>query len=174
MKDYTFTLNYRLADSDRDADALVERLGEAGCTDATVGMGIAGRLALEFTREAGTAQEAIRSALEDVKRVIPGATLVEASPDFVGLTDVAELMGVSRQSVRKLMLAHEDFPLPVHEGSASVWHLADVLAWLDGRKGYQPDAILRETATAALEVNIAKDSRRYGKLATEGLKRLVA
>lgn len=174
MKEYTFTLNYRLSDKDRDPDLLIERLGEAGCTDAVVGIGVAGRLAAEFTREAPAARDAIRSALEDVKRAIPDAELVEASPDFVGLTDVAELMGVSRQSVRKLMLAHADFPLPVHEGTASVWHLADVLAWLDGRKGYRPDAILRETSTAALEVNVAKDLRRYGKLATDSLKRLVA
>jgi hypothetical protein len=36
----------------------------------------------------------------------PGAELVEASPDFVGLTDVADLVGCSRQNIRKLMLTH--------------------------------------------------------------------
>jgi biotin operon repressor len=29
--------------------------------------------------------------------------LAEAAPDFVGLTDVAELTGMSRQNMRKLM-----------------------------------------------------------------------
>ena len=53
--EYTFTLKYQLADEDRDADALVERLGEAGCDDALVGIGQPGRLALEFTREAADA-----------------------------------------------------------------------------------------------------------------------
>jgi len=86
MIEYTFTLKYRLSDDDRDADELVERLGEAGCADALVGVGIAGRLALEFTREAESAQIAVRSALEDVKNAIPSAMLVEVSPDFVGLT----------------------------------------------------------------------------------------
>jgi len=114
MIEYTFTLKYRLSDDDRDANELVERLGEAGCTDALVGVGIAGRLALEFTREAESAQIAVRSALEDVKNAIPSAMLVEVSPDFVGLTEVAEIMGVSRQNMRKLMLANNDFPLPVH------------------------------------------------------------
>lgn len=173
MTDYIFTLKYRLAENDRDADALVERLGEAGCTDALAGVGIAGRLALEFTRESKSARAAMRSALEDVKRAIPSATLVEAAPDFVGLTDVAEIMGVSRQGMRKLMLANGDFPLPVHEGSASVWHLADVLAWLDGRKGHDPDRTLRETAAAALEVNVAKEARRYAAEATRELEHLI-
>ncbi len=41
--EYTFTLKYQLTDDDRDADALVERLGEAGCDDALVGIGQPGR-----------------------------------------------------------------------------------------------------------------------------------
>ncbi len=174
MMEYTFALKYRLSEDDRDVDALVERLGEAGCTDALVGIGIVGRLALEFTREAGSAQEAVRSALADVKAAIPSAMLVEASPDLVGLTDVAEIMGVTRQGIRKLMLANSDFPLPVHEGSASLWHLADVLAWLDGRRGYEHDQTLRETATATLEVNMAKEARRYASQAMHELERLFA
>ena len=76
--EYTFTLKYQLADEDRDADALVERLGEAGCDDALVGIGQAGRLALEFTREAADADEAVRSALADVRRAAPSARLALA------------------------------------------------------------------------------------------------
>ncbi|MFD1985550.1 helix-turn-helix transcriptional regulator [Mesorhizobium newzealandense] len=172
--EYTFTLKYRLADDDQDADALVERLGEAGCTDALVGIGIVGRLALEFTREADSAQEAVRSALADVKAAIPSATLVEATPDLVGLTDVAEMMGVSRQYLRKLMLGNNDFPAPVHEGNGALWHLSDVLSWLEGRRGYQPERILYETAKATLEVNVAKEARRFAPTAMRELERLIA
>ena len=50
--EYTVTLKYQIGADDRDSDALVERLGEAGCHDALVGIGQPGRLALEFTREA--------------------------------------------------------------------------------------------------------------------------
>ena len=174
MTEYSFVLKYRLSEGDRDPDALVERLGEAGCTDALVGVGVAGRLALDFTREAGSAQEAIRSALTDVKAAIPSATLVEAAPDLVGLTDVADLMGVARQSMRKLMVGHGDFPLPVHEGSVSLWHLADVLGWLDDRKGYESDPTLREAAVAAREVNIAREKRRYAPSVPDDLVLLVA
>ncbi len=174
MTGYNFTLKYRLSDEDRDVDAQVERLGEHGCTDALVGNGIVGRLALDFTREAECARDAVRSALRDVKAAIPSATLVEAAPDIVGLTDVADLMGVARQSMRKLMLANIDFPTPVHEESTSLWHLADVLGWLDGRPGYNADRHLRDTAQATLEVNLAKEARRHAISDGQGLELLFA
>lgn len=160
--EYLFALKYQLADDDCDADALVERLGAAGCDDALVGVGQPCRLALEFTREAVSAQEAVRSALADVKRALPSAKLIEASPDFVGLTDVAEIVGVSRQALRKLMLAHRArFPTPLHEGSASIWHLAQLLDWLEARGGYQFDRKILDVARVALEVNVAKESNRH-------------
>ena len=159
--DYTFTLKYRLADVDCDSDALVERLAASGCDDALVGIGQPGRLALEFTREAASAEEAVSSALTDVERAIPSAELVEASPDYVGLTDVAAMVGVSRQNMRKLMLAYSTkFPTPVHEGSAAVWHLAEVLVWLQGRGGYPVDAGVLDVAGVLLRVNVAKEQRR--------------
>jgi predicted DNA-binding transcriptional regulator AlpA len=160
--EYIFTLKYQLADHDNDLDALVERLGAAGCDDALIGVGQPGRLALEFSREAGNAEEAVRSALSDVKSAVPSARLIEASPDLVGLTDVADIVGVSRQAMRKLMLTHRGvFPVPVHEGSASIWHLAEVLDWLKARGGYQIDTGMLEIAQVALEVNITKEANRY-------------
>ena len=100
--EYTFTLKYQLADDDCDRDALIERLGEIGCDDALVGIGQPDRLALEFTREAADADEAVRSALANVRRAVPSARLIEVAPDLVGLTDVSEIVGVSRQNMRKL------------------------------------------------------------------------
>ncbi|GAA4328695.1 DNA-binding protein [Pigmentiphaga soli] len=159
--EYTFTLKYQLAADDCDADMLVERLGASGCDDALVGIGLPGRLALEFTREAGTAEAALRSALDDVRRAVPSATLIEAAPDLVGLTEVARIAGVSRQNMRKLMVAHASrFPAPIHEGSASIWHLADVLAWLQDEAGYALPQDVLETARAALQINVAKEQHR--------------
>ncbi|WP_454865964.1 hypothetical protein [Pseudomonas umsongensis] len=74
---FTFTLKFQLAPDDRDMDALVERLAEAGCDDALVGVGQPGRLALEFVREALSAHDAIEGAIEDVRRAIPNASLNE-------------------------------------------------------------------------------------------------
>jgi hypothetical protein len=87
---HTFTLKYQIAERGKDLDALIEQLGEAGCDDALLGINQPGRLALRFEREASSGQQAIRGALADVKRACPGAKLIEAAPDFVGLSDVAE------------------------------------------------------------------------------------
>ncbi|HEK0718891.1 TPA: DNA-binding protein [Pseudomonas aeruginosa] len=172
--EYTFTLKYQLADDDRDPDALVERLGEAGCDDALVGIGQPGRLALEFIREAESADAAVRSALADVRRAVPSARLIEVSPDLVGLTEVAEMIGVSRQNMRKLMLAHPgSFPAPVHEGSASIWHLADVLTWLQTKGSYSLTKSVLDVAQVALQVNVAKEGRRLPSLAFKELEALV-
>jgi len=172
--EYIFTLKYQLADGDRDPDALVERLGAAGCDDALVGIGVPGRLALEFTREATDADAAVRSALADVRRAVPSARLIEAAPDLVGLTDVAQIVGVSRQNMRKLMLANPgSFPAPVHEGSASIWHLADVLAWLKARGSYSMAQTMFEVAQVALQVNAAKEGLRLPLSAFSELDALV-
>ncbi|WP_166360663.1 helix-turn-helix transcriptional regulator [Pseudomonas akapageensis] len=159
--EYIFTLKYQLATEDQDMDTLVERLGEAGCDDALVGIGQPGRLALEFVREAASAEEAVKSALADVCKAVPGARLIEATPDLVGLTDVAEIVGVSRQNMRKLMLAHaNNFPAPVHEGSASIWHLADVLSWMQARGTYALAQDVLDVARIAMRVNVAKEHQR--------------
>ncbi|MGF6774616.1 putative DNA-binding transcriptional regulator AlpA [Paraburkholderia sp. GAS199] len=173
--EYVFTLKYRLAAEDSDLDAIVERLGEAGCDDATIGVGQPGRMALVFTREGVSAFEALISALEDIKRVVPSARLVEAGPDFVGLTDVAELAGVTRQNMRKLMLSHAiDFPPPVHEGSASVWHLSDILGWLTARGGYDIKPDVLDIAESAKQINLAKQARELVPTLDRQLQALVA
>lgn len=157
--EYDFELKFKLAAGEADADQLVERLGRAGCSDALVGMGQPGRIALNFTRKAASARRAVIGALRDVKRVVPGATLIEAGPDFVGLTDIAELIGVTRQNMRKLMLSHVDsFPAPVHEGSAALWHLAPVLQWLQNRKSYVIEQTLLDVAHITMQINLAKEA----------------
>ena len=158
--EFDFGMKFKLGAESTDMDALVERLGEAGCDDATVGIGQPGRIALEFTREAPSVKEAIFSALRDVRKAIPDAGLIEVTPDFVGLTHVAEIVGVSRQNMRKLMLTHATtFPAPVHEGTTSVWHLAQVLQWLMGRGDYSIKRQLLDVASMAMQVNLAKEAQ---------------
>lgn len=160
MNDYEFTLKFRLPDPAADAEAFLEALAEAGCEDALAGIGQPGRIALDFTRRGRSAFDAIASAVRDVKKAIPGIELVEASPDFVGLTDIADLVGFSRQNMRKLMLGHAaTFPPPVHEGNQSLWHLASVLAWLDEVQARPVDGALFEVARTAMELNIARQAR---------------
>lgn len=173
--DYLFTLKYQLAAEDSDHEELVERLAAAGCDDATIGVGLPGRIALTFNRDSANAWSAIYSALRDVKQGVPTARLVEATPDFVGLTDAADLTGMSRQNLRKLMIGHAaEFPQPVHEGNPSLWHLGDILAWLNGRDGYSIDSALLETARTARQVNLAKEARHLDTKLNRKLDELVA
>ncbi|CAA0123320.1 Uncharacterised protein [Halioglobus japonicus] len=51
--------------------------------------------------------------------------------------------------------------MPVHQGSASIWHLAEVLDWLKARGSYQIDTGILEIAQVALEVNITKEAVRH-------------
>jgi hypothetical protein len=76
----------------------------------------------------------VRSALGDIHRAVPSARLIEVARDPVGLNNVADIAGVSRQNMRKLMLAHpRNFQASVLERSASIRHPVDVLAWLQAR-----------------------------------------
>jgi predicted DNA-binding transcriptional regulator AlpA len=155
--EYNFTLNYQLSADDCDVDSIVERLGAEGCSDALVGTGLPGRLGLEFTREAGSAKEAVLSAIADIKRAVPSAELIEAVPDLVGLSDVADVVGVSRQNLRKLMLSHRhDFPMPVHTGSMSMWHLEDLVVWLGQNQEYKIAGAVVEIAQTTKQVNLAR------------------
>ena len=173
--EYTFTLKYRLSEQDCNHDEIVERLGEAGCDDALIGVGQPGRIALEFTREADSAQAALVSALSDVKGAVPCAKLIEAAPDFVGLTDVAEVIGVTRQNMRKLMVSHAmSFPAPVHEGSSSVWHLAEVMSWLQDKGTYKLEPAVFEVARAAMQVNLAKEALQITPRVRNEIRALVA
>ncbi|WP_223450192.1 MULTISPECIES: hypothetical protein [unclassified Pseudomonas] len=72
----TFTLKYLLPAGDMDVDAVLDRLAEEGCDDALVGVRQRGRLALEFVREAPSANHAIESTVEDVRRAVPNARLI--------------------------------------------------------------------------------------------------
>ena len=173
--EYEFELRFRLPADAGDSAELVERLGEVGCDDAVVGIGQAGRVALRFTREAESAKRAIVSALEDVKKAIPTAKLIEAGPDFVGLSDVADLLGMSRQNIRKLMLAHPAaFPAPVHDGSTAIWHLEPVLLWLQGKGGYSISAELMDVAHVTLQVNLIKAADRLDSPIQREVRPLVA
>lgn len=174
MTEYEFTLTYSLGSLATDADALVERLGGVGCDDALVGMGRSGRLALEFIRDAESAAAAVDSAVSDVRRAVPDAMLIEASPDLVGLSDVARLLGVSRQNVRKLILTGRvPGPGPVHEGRPTIWRLATVLRWLREEKRYPVSPGLLEVARATLQVNLAIQARDADRDAQRRIMRLL-
>ena len=160
MKTYEFTLKFSLPRTEDDTNKIVERLGLVGCNDALIGVGIAGRIAFNFSRDAESAFGAVSSAIVSIKRAIPRARLMEAAPDLAGLTEVADVIGCSRQNIRKIMLnSGSEFPMPVHEGKSVLWHLYSVLIWLKESRSYEIEEALLEVASVNMQINLARDAK---------------
>jgi hypothetical protein len=175
VNDYAFTLRFTLPLPAMDADEVVDALYEHGCDDALIGIGQAGRVGLDFTRCAPSAREALMSAIADVRSAIPGAVLVEASPDLVGVREVAELFGCSRQNIRTLIMrSPSTAPAPAHEGTSSLWHLGALLRWLAQEKRYTVDPGLLALADATMQVNLATGALRADPDTERELRRLFA
>jgi hypothetical protein len=174
MSEYEFTLKFNLQHSLVDPSVYVEQLYENGCDDALIGIGAKGYIALDFIREASSAYAAVSSAITDVKNVIPQANLIEATPDFVGLTDAAKILGCSRQNIRNLLVKDQSkSPLPVYEGTPSIWHLADILIWLREEKTYSIDDSLLEIAKINMNFNVARSWQKVAPDLQANIKALV-
>jgi len=174
MGQYNFTLRFALGQHDVDPNQFVDKLFEEGCDDALVGLGRRGHIALDFDREAPSADEALLSALAAVQRAIPNAKLVEATPDLVGLTDIANLLGFSRQYMRKLVVEKgADFPLPVHEGKPAIWHLSTVLLWFEDNKARAFDSSLMEIARVNMQCNLIKEVAGLDRGMSDRFKALI-
>ncbi|HXQ50414.1 MAG TPA: DNA-binding protein [Stellaceae bacterium] len=163
-------MTFCLPDADADPERFLDALFDAGCDDATVGAGRRGMIALEFTREAPSADEAIRSAITGVERAIPGARLIEAKPDLVNLSDIADLVGMSRQNIRKyaageIRTVDAAFPAPSFSGRpAPLWHFYEVAVWLVRFTELRPTPEIIEASLAACKLNLDAEQRRIAML----------
>jgi prophage regulatory protein len=51
--------------------------------------------------------------------------------ELVGVAEIAEMLGISRQRVNRIFQTHQDFPAPVAEITAGrIWRRRDVAAWI--------------------------------------------
>lgn len=154
VKTYDFSLTFSLPSVDEDPSIHEKALWDNGCDDALIGIGRRGSIGLMFAREAESAYQAVFSAISAVKRSIPGSALTEVEPDFVGITDIAELVDRSRQNIRKLIYADDSkCPPPAHSGNPALWHLYDVLKWLQQAKNYEISHELIEVAAITKSLN---------------------
>lgn len=161
MSVYEFELIFSLAEPFGDPDDIVNALFEAGCDDAIAGVGKRDRIALRFSRDAANAGSAMASASREVRNALGGAELIEAKPDLVNLSDMAEILGYTRQNMQKHAAnAAPSFPAPVHVGAPDVWHLYDVLLWLRDEKDVAVEEGLIETSLAAADINARTQSER--------------
>ena len=165
MNKYEFVLKFKLPDPESDPENTLEALGKSGCDDALVGIGQIGRISLEFIREAESVEDAIYSAITDVHRAIEGATLIEASPDYVGLTDIANMLDVSRQYVRKLMDQNRGaFPSPVHEGVSAIYRCSEILHWLASNTKREIETTHKEIAELNMKLNLYRQVKKIEAL----------
>src|SRR5882724_7872170 len=156
---YEFTLRFQLPGSKPKPDVWLDRLYEAGCDDATVGVGRKGFVALMFAREAATAEKAVSSAIRNVRKAIPGAELVAADPDLVNLAELAKLTGCTRQNLRKyaageIRTVQRLFPPPAVSGPESFWRLAEVGHWISRHTSLKVKGEVLEIATATSKLNL--------------------
>lgn len=159
MTTYEFTLFFALPEGAGSPAEFVDALYEAGCDDAVVGVGNPRLIALEFSRDAATASEAVQSAIRGALEAIPEARLIEVKPDFVSLSDIAELAGCSRQNMRKYATGQirgvkQPFPAPVYTGSPSLWHLHDVVRWIPSTGDLRIHPAIAEVSALAYDINI--------------------
>ncbi|BAZ43303.1 prophage CP4-57 regulatory [Chondrocystis sp. NIES-4102] len=174
MREYEFTLKFKLPDPNIDCEMYIDQLYESGCDDALIGIGKKGYLALNFIRESSSAYEAIFSAIKDVRKVIPQADIIEASPDLVGVTDLANLLGCTRQNIQKLISKdNSQCPPAVYAGAQSIWHLADILTWLVEYKNCSINESLSEIAKTTMNLNLAKQFQMLDPDMQENFKTLV-
>lgn len=169
MSDYNFVLSFRLPEPDDDPESFLDALFEAGCDDALPGIGRKGVIGLDFTREAPDAERALQTAIDDVVRAIPGASLFAAGPDIVGLTEMADIFGFSRQNMRKYAVGEiasvtAAFPEPIFGGKPSLWHLAEIAGWLERNTGIHPPAKVVDVAKEAAKVNLRLHEERVRRI----------
>jgi hypothetical protein len=162
---YEFTLKFSLSDHSADPEQHLDALFEAGCDDATIGIGKRGAIALNFSREAVSAQDAVQSAIANVNKAIPGVELIEIAPDIVNLADMADLLGCSRQNLRKYAAGEVKtvktvFPEPIHSGATSFWHFCEIAAWLYRYTELRPNQALAEVARIAASLNLELQRKR--------------
>jgi len=169
MNSYEFVLNFSLPQRDANPEEFLDKLFEAGCDDALVGIGKFGLIGLDFTRSAPSAEEALRSAIRDVQQAIPEANLVQVGPDLVGLTDVADIFECSRQNIRKYatetVARRPAFPLPVIIGEPSLWHLAEIVSWFNKNTAINAPPNVLEISKAAAQMNYDVGKKRIDELA---------
>jgi hypothetical protein len=168
VNSYTFMLTFNLPHRTDDPEQYLAALYKSGCDDAVVGIGQLGMIGLNFARPANSAEAALRSAIDDVRTAIPGTVLVQAGPDLVGLTEMAETFGFSRQNMRKYATgqstAREAFPAPAIVGEPSLWHLAETVAWLKRNTTVQSPPDVLEVSKAAARVNFEVERERLKRI----------
>ena len=179
-KDYEFELSFSLPAEFRDDEEIANRLYQAGCDDALIGHGVYGQVALDVTREADSAFEAISSVIVQVSKGIPGAKLIEAGPDLVGVSDLAGLLGTTRQNLKRYLVDKKrsqdpmsKLIIPAHNGSVPLWHLAKIGRWVNRNTRFELEPATLETAESCMMLNAMRVNKELAGLDDSTIRSLI-
>ncbi len=152
-----------------------DRFFEAGCDDSTISLQ-KGLFVLEFDREANTFEDALITAIRDVKKV--GATIERIEPDhLVSAADIATRTGVTRAAISLYASGKrgEGFPSPIARitTDSPLWDWPEVAKWMVGQKQITEEAaleasVIRDMNHAILNVHhpVSDSERRFKELVT--------
>ncbi|WP_411512064.1 helix-turn-helix transcriptional regulator [Escherichia coli] len=135
---------------------------------------------VEFDREAKSLDEAIESAIPDFETAGIGAVVESVGSTLVGLSDIAQLSGLTRQAITLLkdgLRGKGDFPCPVQRisGQSPLWDWAEVAKWLNdcGRLDSKDEKAREELVRNARTLstwNLALRMKEMGE--THGVERV--
>lgn len=120
---------------DHEADDFEDRFFEAGCDDATIGFS-RGSIILHFAREAVSLNDAIQSAIGNVRAA--GAHVDRIEPDhLVSLSEIAARSGLTRAAATNYAKGErgKGFPHPIARvtSESPLWDWVEVAEWLAER-----------------------------------------
>lgn len=184
MNNYEFELQFQLQ-PEEDPEQYLDLLYEAGCSDATIGIGKKGHIGLLFYREASSSCSAIKKSLEEVFSVIPHAKLHQANPYLQNTNELAFEFGLTKQNMRlytnnQAAKPDKPFPTPMITGTrTSYWLTIEVAIWLRDQAGFEVSPVKIDALAAIqalnLTINEAKQSQpSWKKSFTAVLKRHAA
>ena len=159
MKEYDFALNFKFANHEIDPEIYLDKLYEAGLSDAVFGIGEKGGISIDIIRESKSAYDAIYSAIQQVKSVIPDAELIHVFPDVVGVRDLSEIFECSRQNIQKFV-SKRNFPEPLYRSSQAIWYLRTVLRWFTQSSDKKIPEEITDVAELAREINSSLEAKQ--------------
>lgn len=125
---------------DLQEDPYVDALFEAGFDDTTIGR-VGSIQYLDFDREAESFVDAVFSAAKDLESAVPGVRVVHLEPDdLVTMSEIAERVGRTRESVRLLISGDRGpggFPAPAthFRNRQRMWRWQEVAVWFADKLG---------------------------------------
>ncbi|MGJ5176555.1 helix-turn-helix transcriptional regulator [Bradyrhizobium oligotrophicum] len=175
----TFEFSIIASGVDPDADDFGDRFYAAGCDDALVAYQ-KGHVIVDFAREAASIDEAVASAIDDVRAA--GAVIDRIEPDpLVSLADIAARTGLTRAAITNYFKGSRGrhFPAPVAKvtSDSPLWDWADVAHWMASNAKVPMElsveaSVLKE-ANAAVgvgEKHLADRLKRRAMQAAQALK----